>query len=97
MVTDQIAPHMMILMIVFHVLQTPTDRHYSTYDEAHLKPIMQHIAKNVVVSEGHENFQVSWYTEALGLGLVYIFLVYIHLFTMHSIVSMYRSFILSDP
>ncbi|KAM9317609.1 G2/mitotic-specific cyclin-B2-like [Pholidichthys leucotaenia] len=26
-----------------------TQQHYSTYDEAHLKPIMQHIAKNVVM------------------------------------------------
>ncbi|KAK7170524.1 hypothetical protein R3I94_000657 [Phoxinus phoxinus] len=32
---------------------SPTQQHYSTYDEAHLKPIMQHIAKNVVaVNEG---------------------------------------------
>ncbi|XP_062374941.1 G2/mitotic-specific cyclin-B2-like [Sardina pilchardus] len=32
---------------------TPTQQHYSTYDEAHLKPIMQHMAKNVVkVNEG---------------------------------------------
>ncbi|KAG7468031.1 hypothetical protein MATL_G00138430 [Megalops atlanticus] len=30
-----------------------TQQHYSTYDEDHLKPIMQHIAKNVVrVNEG---------------------------------------------
>ncbi|XP_051946613.1 G2/mitotic-specific cyclin-B2 [Xyrauchen texanus] len=30
-----------------------TQQHYSTYDETHLKPIMQHIAKNVVnVNEG---------------------------------------------
>lgn len=30
-----------------------TQQHYSTYDEAHLKPIMQHIAKNVTnVNEG---------------------------------------------
>uniref|UniRef100_A0A1A8RKR2 G2/mitotic-specific cyclin-B2 n=2 Tax=Nothobranchius TaxID=28779 RepID=A0A1A8RKR2_9TELE len=28
---------------------SPTQQHYSTYDEAHLKPIMQHIAKNVVM------------------------------------------------
>ncbi|XP_030650014.1 G2/mitotic-specific cyclin-B2 [Chanos chanos] len=32
---------------------TPTQKHYSTYDEAHLKPIMQQLAKNVVrVNEG---------------------------------------------
>ncbi|KAI7814025.1 G2/mitotic-specific cyclin-B2 [Triplophysa rosa] len=32
---------------------SPTQQHYSTYDEAHLKPIMQHIAKNVVnINEG---------------------------------------------
>ncbi|XP_016318948.1 G2/mitotic-specific cyclin-B2-like [Sinocyclocheilus anshuiensis] len=32
---------------------SPTQQHYSSYDEAHLKPIMQHIAKNVVmVNEG---------------------------------------------
>ncbi|XP_067297862.1 G2/mitotic-specific cyclin-B2 isoform X1 [Pseudorasbora parva] len=32
---------------------SPTQQHYSTYDEAHLKPIMQHIAKNVVsVNDG---------------------------------------------
>ncbi|KAI3377088.1 hypothetical protein L3Q82_000057 [Scortum barcoo] len=35
-----------------------TQQHYSTYDEAHLKPIMQHIAKNVVnVNEGKTKFQ----------------------------------------
>ncbi|XP_068170098.1 G2/mitotic-specific cyclin-B2 [Antennarius striatus] len=34
-----------------------TQQHYSTYDEAHLKPIMQHIAKNVVmVNEGKTKF-----------------------------------------
>uniref|UniRef100_A0A9J8CPC9 Cyclin B2 n=1 Tax=Cyprinus carpio carpio TaxID=630221 RepID=A0A9J8CPC9_CYPCA len=32
---------------------SPTQQHYSSYDEAHLKPIMQHLAKNVVmVNEG---------------------------------------------
>ncbi|XP_015240040.1 PREDICTED: G2/mitotic-specific cyclin-B2-like [Cyprinodon variegatus] len=37
--------------------QTPTQQHYSTYDEAHLKPIMQHLAKNVVmVNEGKTKF-----------------------------------------
>ncbi|KAK2853655.1 hypothetical protein Q5P01_006316 [Channa striata] len=37
---------------------SPMQRHYSTYDEAHLKPIMQHIAKNVVtVNEGKTKFQ----------------------------------------
>ncbi|KAM6943542.1 G2/mitotic-specific cyclin-B2 [Xenentodon cancila] len=30
-------------------LWSPTQQHYSTYDEPHLKPIMQHIAKNVVM------------------------------------------------
>ncbi|XP_038164693.1 G2/mitotic-specific cyclin-B2-like [Cyprinodon tularosa] len=36
---------------------TPTQQHYSTYDEAHLKPIMQHLAKNVVmVNEGKTKF-----------------------------------------
>nr|XP_057934334.1 G2/mitotic-specific cyclin-B2 [Doryrhamphus excisus] len=35
-----------------------TQQHYSTYDEAHLKPIMQHMAKNVVmVNEGKTKFQ----------------------------------------
>ncbi|KAM9861379.1 G2/mitotic-specific cyclin-B2 [Aulostomus maculatus] len=35
-----------------------TQQHYSTYDEAHLKPIMRHIAKNVVVvNEGKTKFQ----------------------------------------
>ncbi|XP_072237272.1 G2/mitotic-specific cyclin-B2-like [Leuresthes tenuis] len=35
-----------------------TQQHYSTYDEAHLKPIMQHIAKNVVlVNDGKTKFQ----------------------------------------
>ncbi|XP_073319866.1 G2/mitotic-specific cyclin-B2-like isoform X2 [Pagrus major] len=35
-----------------------TQQHYSTYDEAHLKPIMQHIAKNIVtVTEGKTKFQ----------------------------------------
>ncbi|XP_030016683.1 G2/mitotic-specific cyclin-B2 isoform X2 [Sphaeramia orbicularis] len=37
---------------------SPSQQHYSTYDEAHLKPIMQHIAKNVVaVNEGKTKFQ----------------------------------------
>ncbi|XP_070758811.1 G2/mitotic-specific cyclin-B2-like [Enoplosus armatus] len=37
---------------------SPTQEHYSTYDEAHLKPIMQHIAKNVVtVNGGKTKFQ----------------------------------------
>ncbi|XP_037103417.1 G2/mitotic-specific cyclin-B2-like isoform X1 [Syngnathus acus] len=31
---------------------SPTQEHYSTYDEAHLKPIMQHMAKNVVKVNG---------------------------------------------
>uniref|UniRef100_A0A3B4FMR3 G2/mitotic-specific cyclin-B2 n=1 Tax=Pundamilia nyererei TaxID=303518 RepID=A0A3B4FMR3_9CICH len=40
------------------VANSPTQQHYSTYDEAHLKPIMQHIAKNVVlVNEGKTKFQ----------------------------------------
>ncbi|XP_054467654.1 G2/mitotic-specific cyclin-B2-like [Anoplopoma fimbria] len=35
-----------------------TQQHYSTYEAAHLKPIMQHIAKNVVmVNEGKTKFQ----------------------------------------
>lgn len=38
--------------------------HYSTYDKAHLRPIMQHIAKNVVtVNEGKTKFLVSLQTE----------------------------------
>ncbi|MEQ2198125.1 G2/mitotic-specific cyclin-B2, partial [Xenoophorus captivus] len=37
---------------------SPTQQHYSTYDEAHLRPIMQHVAKNVVmVNEGKTKFQ----------------------------------------
>ncbi|XP_078111246.1 G2/mitotic-specific cyclin-B2-like isoform X2 [Sander vitreus] len=37
---------------------SPTQQHYSTYDAAHLKPIMQHIAKNVVtVNDGKTKFQ----------------------------------------
>nr|XP_019968903.1 PREDICTED: G2/mitotic-specific cyclin-B2-like [Paralichthys olivaceus] len=37
---------------------SPSQQHYSTYDEAHLKPVMQHIAKNVVtVNEGKTKFQ----------------------------------------
>lgn len=36
---------------------SPTQQHYSTYDEAHLKPIMQHIAKNVVMlNDGKTKF-----------------------------------------
>ncbi|XP_068604191.1 G2/mitotic-specific cyclin-B2 [Brachionichthys hirsutus] len=36
---------------------SPTQQRYSTYDEAHLKPLMQHIAKNVVtVNEGKTKF-----------------------------------------
>ncbi|XP_034039202.1 G2/mitotic-specific cyclin-B2-like [Thalassophryne amazonica] len=35
-----------------------TQRHYSTYDDAHLKPVVQHIAKNVVtVNEGKTKFK----------------------------------------
>ncbi|KAM4593435.1 G2/mitotic-specific cyclin-B2 [Odontesthes bonariensis] len=37
---------------------SPTQQHYSTYDAAHLKPIMQLIAKNVVlVNDGKTKFQ----------------------------------------
>lgn len=40
--------------------QSPTQQHYSTYDEAHLRPVMQHIAKNLVnVNEGRTKFLVS--------------------------------------
>ncbi|XP_035991698.1 G2/mitotic-specific cyclin-B2 isoform X2 [Fundulus heteroclitus] len=36
---------------------SPTQQHYSTYDQAHLKPLMQHLAKNVVmVNEGRTKF-----------------------------------------
>jgi len=42
------------------LLQSPTQQHYSTYAEAHLKPIMQQIAKNVVtVNEGLSKHVVS--------------------------------------
>uniref|UniRef100_A0A8D3E7J0 G2/mitotic-specific cyclin-B2 n=1 Tax=Scophthalmus maximus TaxID=52904 RepID=A0A8D3E7J0_SCOMX len=38
--------------------QSPTQQHYSTYDQAHLTPLMQLIAKNVVtVNEGKTKFQ----------------------------------------
>ena len=44
--------------------QSATQQHYSTYDEAHLKPIMQHIAKNIVmVNEGRTKFQVRGLTK----------------------------------
>ncbi|KAI9540521.1 G2/mitotic-specific cyclin-B2 [Dissostichus eleginoides] len=37
---------------------SPQQQHYSTYDAAHLEPIMQHIAKNIVmVNEGKTKFQ----------------------------------------
>ncbi|XP_034385313.1 G2/mitotic-specific cyclin-B2-like isoform X2 [Cyclopterus lumpus] len=37
---------------------SPTQQHYSTYEAAHLKPVMQHIARNVVmVNEGKSKFQ----------------------------------------
>ncbi|XP_053275476.1 G2/mitotic-specific cyclin-B2 [Pleuronectes platessa] len=37
---------------------SPAQQLYSTYDEAHLKPVMQHIAKNIVtVNEGKTKFQ----------------------------------------
>ncbi|XP_033973304.1 G2/mitotic-specific cyclin-B2-like isoform X1 [Trematomus bernacchii] len=37
---------------------SPQQQHYSTYDAAHLKPIMQHIANNIVmVNEGKTKFQ----------------------------------------
>ncbi|XP_055076992.1 G2/mitotic-specific cyclin-B2-like isoform X2 [Periophthalmus magnuspinnatus] len=36
---------------------SPTQQHYSTYDEAHLRPIMQCIAKNVVqINDGKTKF-----------------------------------------
>ncbi|KAJ0001746.1 hypothetical protein NQD34_001542 [Periophthalmus magnuspinnatus] len=36
---------------------SPTQQHYSTYDEAHLRPIMQRIAKNVVqINDGKTKF-----------------------------------------
>uniref|UniRef100_A0A3B3ZLC8 G2/mitotic-specific cyclin-B2 n=1 Tax=Periophthalmus magnuspinnatus TaxID=409849 RepID=A0A3B3ZLC8_9GOBI len=39
---------------------SPTQQHYSTYDEAHLRPIMQRIAKNVVqINDGKTKFTVS--------------------------------------
>uniref|UniRef100_A0A3B1K614 Cyclin B2 n=1 Tax=Astyanax mexicanus TaxID=7994 RepID=A0A3B1K614_ASTMX len=39
---------------------SPTQEHYTTYSEAHLKPIMQHMAKNVVkVNEGLTKFMVG--------------------------------------
>lgn len=42
------------------LLQSPTQQHYATYDEGHLKPIMQHMAKNVMtVNEGKTKFQAS--------------------------------------
>lgn len=48
------------LLLVMVLVQTPTQAHYSTYNENHLKPIMQHIAKNVVsVNEGRTKLQVS--------------------------------------
>lgn len=44
------------------IVSTPcadsTQEHYSTYNENHLKPIMEHIAKNIV-NEGRTNLQVS--------------------------------------
>ena len=50
--------------------QSATQQHYSTYDEAHLKPIMQHIAKNIVmVNEGRTKFQVSRSTNKMLLFL----------------------------
>ncbi|XP_010770304.1 G2/mitotic-specific cyclin-B2-like [Notothenia coriiceps] len=37
---------------------SPQQQHYSTYDATHLKPIMQHIAKNIVmVNEGKTKFK----------------------------------------
>ncbi|XP_043960494.1 G2/mitotic-specific cyclin-B2 [Gambusia affinis] len=37
---------------------SPMQQHYSSYDEAHLQPIMQQLAKNVVlVNEGRTKFQ----------------------------------------
>lgn len=47
-------------------LQSPTQQHYSTYDEAHLKPIVRHVAKNVLmVTEGKSKFTVSLNPELL--------------------------------
>ncbi|XP_072297886.1 G2/mitotic-specific cyclin-B2-like isoform X3 [Eucyclogobius newberryi] len=40
------------------VASSPTQQHYSTYDEAHLRPIVQLIAKNVVqVNDGNGKFK----------------------------------------
>lgn len=37
---------------------SPIQQHYSTYDEEHLKPLMRHIAKNVImVNDGTTKFQ----------------------------------------
>lgn len=44
--------------------QSLEQQHYSNYDEQHLKPIMQLMAKNVVlVNEGRSKFLVSLQTE----------------------------------
>ncbi|KAJ4946716.1 hypothetical protein JOQ06_008762 [Pogonophryne albipinna] len=44
----------------------PQQQHYSTYDAAHLKPIMQHIAKNIVmVNEGKTKFQNKYSSSKL--------------------------------
>ena len=40
--------------------QSSTQHHYSTYDEGHLKPIMQHISKNLMsVNEEKVKLQVT--------------------------------------
>ncbi|KAK5935711.1 hypothetical protein CgunFtcFv8_021053 [Champsocephalus gunnari] len=45
-------------MLLVALPWSPQQQHYSTYDAAHLKSIMQHIAKNIVmVNEGKTKFQ----------------------------------------
>ena len=40
--------------------QSSTQHHYSTYDEGHLQPIMQHISKNLMyVNEEKVKLQVT--------------------------------------
>ncbi|XP_013883491.1 G2/mitotic-specific cyclin-B2 [Austrofundulus limnaeus] len=44
-------------LLLDQLLWSPTQQHYSTYDEAHLKPIMQHVAKNLVLVNEGKTFQ----------------------------------------
>ncbi|XP_053472495.1 G2/mitotic-specific cyclin-B2 isoform X2 [Ictalurus furcatus] len=55
---------------------SPTQEHYTTYSEAHLKPIMKHMAKNVVkINEGLTKYVVSEITGTAGIHVLWLPLI----------------------